>query len=404
MPPRHRADQIGSLLRPQELLEARSSLSSPNQMYEVALDDRIKTAEREAIEWVVGKQLELDIRPICSGEYNRHIFYGGFFEKLDGMTAMPDLPIIEAFRTDFPTTAKLASMGATTRAAVVCTGPIRWKESAYMEEWKLLRSTLPQSQWGECKITLPAPSYMHIQLRPGTAYTKDSGYSSDEAYFEDLAKAYAAEIKALYDEGCRDIQIDDPHLTYFCSSQFVGGCKKDGTDVEALLELYLKAHHMFLKDKPGKDLSMGIHLCRGNMSASVNWVEGSYDLIAKKLFNETDYETYYLEFDDAERQGGFGPLQHLPKGKNVVLGLVSTKRADLESIEEIKSGVNQAVQVVAKAQGVGHQEALDYFALSPQCGFSSSSLAGGKDMTMDLMWKKLCLVRDAARQIWPDPL
>ena len=371
-------------------------------MYEISVDKSIKQAERKAIEWAMAKQLELDIRPICSGEYNRHIFYGGFFEKLEGMTPMPDLPIIDAFRTDFPTTTKLAEMGAKTRAAVVCTGPIRWKESAYLDEWKLLRSTVPQSQWSECKITLPAPSYQHMQLKPGTAYTKDSGYTSDEQYFIDLGKAYAAEIQALYDEGCRNIQVDDPHLTYFCSSQFIEGCKKDGTDTHLLLDLYLKAHQMFLKDRPGKDLHMGTHLCRGNMSGSTHWVSGSYDQIAEKLFNETDYETYYLEFDDTERQGGFEPLRYLPAGKNVVLGLVSTKRADLESMDSLISSVDQAADIVARAQKVDKKQAMDCLALSPQCGFSSSSLAGGKDMTIDRMLEKLCLVRDTARQIWTD--
>ncbi len=336
------------------------------------------------------------------GEYNRHIFYGGFFEKLEGMTPVADLPIIEAFRTDFPTTTKLAEMGATTRAAVVCTGPIRWRGSAYMDEWKLLRSSIPQSQWSECKITLPAPSYQHIQLKPGTAYTKESGYTSDEQYFLDLGKAYATEIKALYDEGCRNIQIDDPHLTYFCSSRFIEGCKKDGTNTDLLLDLYLEAHQMFLKHRPGKDLHIGIHLCRGNMSGSTHWVSGSYDQIAEKLFSRTDYETYYLEFDDTERQGGFEPLRYLPRGKNVVLGLVSTKRADLESMDSIVAGVEQAVEVVAKAQNVDSEQARDCLALSPQCGFSSSSLGGGKDIDLDRMWQKLSLVRDAARRIWVD--
>lgn len=400
MTPKYRADQIGSLLRPRELMEARSSLASPSQMYDVSNDKDIKEAERKAIEWAVTKQVDLGIKPICSGEYTRHIFYGGFFEKLEGMTPVPDLPIKEAFRTDFPTTTKLAEMGAKTRAAVICTGPIRWTSSAYMDEWMLLRSTLPQSQWSDCKITLPAPNYQHIQLKPGTAYTKDSGYANDDAYFTDLAKAYAAEIQALYDEGCRNIQIDDPHLTYFCSSQFINGCEKDGTDTGELFDMYLDAHQKFLQHRPGKDLQMGTHLCRGNMSGSTHWVSGSYDSIADKLFNQTDFDTYYLEFDDTERQGGFDPLRHLPAGKNIVLGLVSTKRAELESMESIRSSVNQAAEVIAEAQGVSRERALDSIALSPQCGFSSSSLAGGKDMTMDRMFEKLTLVRDAAKQIW----
>ena len=107
-------------------------------MYDIPSDDRINQAEKDAIKWAVSKQLDLSIKPICSGEYNRHIFYGGFFEKLEGMTPIPDLDIIEAFRTDFPTTTKLAQMGAKTRAAVVCTGPIRWKKSAYLDEWRML--------------------------------------------------------------------------------------------------------------------------------------------------------------------------------------------------------------------------------------------------------------------------
>lgn len=392
-------DQIGSLLRPKELLQARVSLSSPSQMYELADDENIKQAEKKAIEDVVHKQLALDIRPICSGEYCRHIFYGGFFETLDGMTPMPNLPIPDAFRTDFPTTTGLARMGAKTRAAVVCTGPIRWKKSAYMEEWNMLRSKVAESQWKDLKITLPAPNYQHIQLKPGTAFTKDSGYSTDDQYFQDLAQVYAQEIKALYDAGCRNIQVDDPHLTYFCSSQFLGGCKKDGVDTDALLDLYLESHNIFLRQKP-TDLHTGMHLCRGNMSGSTHWVSGSYDQIAEKLFNKTDYDTYYLEFDDVGRTGGFEPLRFLPKGKNIVLGIVSTKKAELEDPETLKEQVHQAAEQVSNGQGVSAKEALNSLAISPQCGFSSSSLAGGKDMTMERMWEKLMLVRDTAKEIW----
>lgn len=238
-----------------------------------------------------------------------------------------------------------------------------------------------------------------MQLKPGTAYTPESGYKSDEVFFADLAKAYVSEINALYDAGCRNIQVDDPHLTYFCSEQFLGGCKKDGVNTDALLDLYLRSHNMFLHHLP-KDLQTGVHLCRGNMSGSTHWVSGSYDQIAKKLFTETDYAKYYLEFDDAERQGGFEPLRFLPKGKSVVLGLVSTKRAELEKVEQIKNQVEQAAEVIANAQGVTRAEAMDCLAVSPQCGFSSSSLAGGKDMTMERMWEKLELVRDAARETW----
>lgn len=395
-------DHIGSLLRPATLLEARANLSSPTQLYTISNDSNIKRRERKAIADVVSKQLNLSIRPISSGEFCRHIYYGGLFEKLQGMTPMPELPIPHAFRTDFPTTEGLAKMGAKTRAAVVCTGPIRWTESAYLEEWKMLTDSLPSDLWTECKITMPAPSYQHIQLKPGTAFSEESGYQTDREYFQDLAKAYAAEIKALYDAGCRNIQVDDPHLTYFCSSQFLGGCKVDGIDSEALLDLYLEAHNMFLREKPGEDLHMGMHLCRGNMSGSTHWVSGSYDKIASKLFTKTNYDTYYLEFDDLERTGGFEILQFLPKGKNVVLGLVSTKKAELEDAGVLQSSIAEAAKEVAKGQGISQEEALGCLAISPQCGFSSSSLKGGLGMTGELMWQKLELVRDTARKVWKD--
>ncbi|KAI1490725.1 hypothetical protein F5X96DRAFT_634794 [Biscogniauxia mediterranea] len=399
MAPPFRADHIGSLLRPQALLDARSSLSSPSQMYSLEVPPSVKEAEAKAIRDVVQFQLEHGIRPITDGEYARHIYYGGFFEKLLGFEARPSLPIPDAFRTDFPTTTGLAKMGARIRAAVVCTGKIQYKDSPYLSEWLSLRNNLPKELWRETKFTMPAPNYQHIQLKPGTAWTKESGYTSEQEYFDDLAKCYAAELKTLYDHGLRNIQIDDPHLTYFCSFQFLEGCRKDGTDTDDLLDLYTRSHNKLLADKP-EDLHVGMHLCRGNMSGSTQWVSGSYEKIAYKLFNETDYQTYYLEFDDLERAGGFEPLRFLPRGKNVVLGLVTSKRAELEEPEVIKERINAAAAVIASAQKISAEEALDCLALSPQCGFSSSSLAGGLDMTMERMWEKLLLVKHIASEVW----
>ncbi|KAI1104935.1 UROD/MetE-like protein [Jackrogersella minutella] len=399
MAPPFRADHIGSLLRPQSLLEARSSLSSPSQMYSLDIPQLVKDAETQAICEVVQTQLDKGIRPITDGEYARHIYYGGFFEKLSGFEAKPDLPIPDAFRTDFPTTTGLAKMGAKTRAAVLCTGKIEYKESPYLSEWLVLRDNLPRNLWPEAKFTVPAPNYQHIQLKPGTAWTKESGYNSDQEYFDDLSKCYAAELQTLYGAGLRNIQVDDPHLTYFCSSQFLEGCKKDGTDTDELLDLYTRTHNQLLANKP-VDLHAGMHLCRGNMSGSTHWVSGSYEKIAYKLFNETDYQTYYLEFDALERAGGFEPLRFLPRGKNVVLGLVSTKTPALEEKETIKGKISAAAAVIARAQGISQDEAMNCLAISPQCGFSSSSLAGGKGVTMERMWEKLQLVRDISQEVW----
>ncbi|KAI1868488.1 uncharacterized protein JN550_006404 [Neoarthrinium moseri] len=401
MAPPYRADHIGSLLRPQALLEARSGLSSASQIYNKEVPNGVKAAEAKAVKEVVELQKSKGVRPITDGEYTRHIYYGGFFENLSGFEINPELPIPDAFRTNFPTTTGLAKMGAKTRAVVKCTGKIEYQESPYLPEWIALRDTLPKSQWGEAKLTMPTPNYQHIQLKPGTAFTAGSGYKSDEEYFSDLAKCYAAELQTLYDAGLRNLQIDDPHLTYFCSSQFLDGCKTDGTDTDELLDLYIRTHNQLLAKKPA-DLHVGVHLCRGNMAGSTNWVSGSYENIADKLFNQTAYQTYYLEFDDSERDGGFEPLRFLPKGKNVVLGLVSTKKAELEDRNTIKASITKAAKIIAEAQGVTVEEALGSLALSPQCGFSSSSLAGGKGMTMDKMWEKLQLVKEVAQEVWAE--
>ncbi|KAK9802309.1 putative Cobalamin-independent methionine synthase MetE C-terminal/archaeal domain-containing protein [Seiridium cardinale] len=399
MAPPFRADHIGSLLRPQNLLDARSRISSSQQSYYVDISASVKEVEEKAIREVVDLQRKNSVRPITDGEYARHIYFGGFFEKLSGFEVKPELPIPDAFRTDFPTTVGLAKMGAKTRAVVICTDKIEYKESPYLSEWLALRDTLPESQWKEAKLTMPTPNYQHIQLKPGTAYTASAGYKSDEEYFHDLAKCYAAELKTLYNAGLRNVQIDDPHLTYFCSSQFLEGCKKDGTDTDELLDLYIRTHNELLANKPA-DLHVGVHLCRGNMAGSTHWVSGSYEKIAHKLFKKTDYQTYYLEFDNLERDGGFEPLRFLPKGKNVVLGLVSTKTGELENQEELRAKVQEAARIIAEAQGVSVNDALDCLALSPQCGFSSHSQAGGIGMTMDRMWEKLELVRSVAHSIW----
>ncbi|KAH8198797.1 hypothetical protein TruAng_007020 [Truncatella angustata] len=399
MAPPFRADHIGSLLRPQGLLDARNQVSSSQQSYYVDISSAVKDIEAKAVSDVVELQQIKGIRPITDGEYARHIYFGGLFEKLSGFEVKSELPIPDAFRTDFPTTVGLAKMGARTRAVVICTGKIEYKQSPYLPEWLALRDKLSQSQWAEAKITMPTPNYQHIQLKPGTAFTPGSGYTSDEEYFRDLAACYSAELKTLYDAGLRNAQIDDPHLTYFCSQQFLDGCRKDGTDTDALLDLYIRTHNKLLANKPA-DLHVGVHLCRGNMSGSTHWVSGSYENIADKLFNQTDYQTFYLEFDDLERVGGFEPLRFLPKGKNVVLGLVSTKTADLEDHEALKAKIREAAAVVAEAQGVSVNEALDCLAISPQCGFSSHSQSGGTGMTMDRMWAKLEMVKEVAKEVW----
>lgn len=401
MAPPFRAEHIGSLLRPASLLQVRSQSTTSSAVFPTTLDEKVDTVTQPAIAAAVKTQLTLSIRPLTSGEFERSIFYAGFFEKLPGFTVkLRDIP--SGFRTNYPTTTELHRRGVKTRPAAVATGKIGYGESPYLGEWLYLRSLIPESQWKECKITMPSVTWHHIQLKPGTAYMADSGYENDDAYFGDLAAAYRSEFQTLYDAGLRSIQIDDPNLTYFFSEAFLEGCKADGVDADALLDAYIAAHNLCLKDRP-KDLHIGIHLCRGNFTGSTSFNSGSYERIAKKLFTRLDCDTFYLEYD-SPRSGDFSPLRYLPAGKNVVLGAVSTKTPEMEDIEMLKGRVQEAAEVIAKGQGRSTEEVMEKMGVSPQCGFSSAAQGGGTGVTEAVMWKKLELVRDLARGIWGDAI
>lgn len=413
MAPAYRVDHIGSLLRPQALLDARHA-HDYSATYTKGGPNAVKVAEIDAIKLIVEEQIDRGVRPLTNGEYPRPIFYSGLFENLRGMATFDKLPVPEAFRTDFPTTTGLLKQfGLRTRSCVIATSKIEFDESdpPYLEEWLQMRDLLPDEDYlSQCKITIPAPSWQHIQLKPGTAYANGSGYKDDEAYFRDLAACYTRVIETLYDHGCRFIQIDDPHLTYFCDATFLAGCEKDGTHTDELLDLYINVYTWIFEPLKSEskyaDLEVGMHLCRGNMIGSTHWVSGGYEKIAKKLFNETSgIHTFYLEFDDVERTGGFEPLRFLPRGKCVVLGVVSTKDAKLEDEDMLIKRVKAAANVIAQAWGVDQEQVLqEALAISPQCGFSSHAAKGGLGMTMEKQWQKLDLLKRVANDIWPESI
>ncbi|KAJ6469824.1 hypothetical protein C8R45DRAFT_908612 [Mycena sanguinolenta] len=399
MAPSFRADQVGSLLRPGALLEARKS----QEIYlDTALSSEIAEATKAAIADAVKKQLELSIRPISSGEYERTIFYSGFFEKLEGMTKMKGLPIPDAFRTGNPYSYALLRLGWTVREANIATAPIRHTAPAYLEAWEMLKAVTPREHWGECKMALPSITFEHIQLASGTAWAPGV-YTSEIAYFTDLATAYRAELRALYDAGLRHVQIDEPNLSSFFVEAFLDGCRADGIDPDELFDVYVWAHNEMLRDRPA-DFRIGMHICRGNLPVFHDFVWGSYERIAEKMFTKLDYDQFYLEYEDQERQGSFAPLRFLPQGKSVVLGIASTKTGELEDIDILEARVREAAEVIAKGQGRCAEEVLeDTLAVSPQCGFASiSSTRAGQGVTEEKMWAKLVLLRDLARRVWKD--
>ena len=270
--------------------------------------------------------------------------------------------------------------------------------STFLPELEYLKSILPEDQWSSIKLTITSPSWYHFRYGPNKAYLPGV-YSSDDEYFADLAKAYQVELKILYDAGLRNAQVDDPNLAYFCSEAMLEGWAKDKENfltADEQLDAYIKFYNACLKVP--EDFHMGIHLCRGNYMGSKHFSEGAYDRIATKLFNDLNVSTYYLEYD-TERAGGFEPLKHLPKNKNVVLGVVTSKFPELENKKDMVERVYKAAEFVAQGSGQTREQALNQLSVSPQCGFASH--AEGNSLQHEDMKKKLQLVRSIADEIWP---
>lgn len=386
------SDHIGSLIRPVDLADTQTRHDAGQ-----ATPGELLAAQKTAIGSIVKRQLDAGVRAVTSGEFDRRYYFSGFFERLGGFREIPTVPW-EITRLSAPPIAALKKAGKRYPMVAVCEGKIEYGESPYLGNWELLKQAVPEDLWGQCKFTMPPPCYFHLRLAPGECYSS-SAYGSDEAFFADLAAAYRKELRTLYDAGLRNVQIDDPTLAYFCSDDMVTSLARDGIDPDALFETYLKAHNDCIADRP-EGLHVGLHVCRGNFSRSMHFSRGSYERIAERFFTTLDYDTFFLEYDD-ERSGGFEPLRFLPVGKNVVLGVVTTKDPQLEDREIIKAKVLEAASIVAKGQGRTVEEAMGCIGISPQCGFASVAV-GAEGMTEDKMFEKLRLVRDVAGELWPE--
>ncbi|KAI1874325.1 uncharacterized protein JN550_002904 [Neoarthrinium moseri] len=351
--PPFRAEHLGSLLRPKELTEKRVKLDSAKAL-EIAQDKELHAIEDKAINKIVKSQLDLGFHAITDGEYRRHQFWGTFFPNLQGFEEISN-PSWDMFRLYVPDTAAFTETGHKPGESIVCTGKIKHVGSSYIHDWDYLKKLVPADRVKELKITLAAPEWYHLRYKKGYAYPKDV-YANDAEYFADIAVAYKAELQTLYDAGCRNVTIDDPNLAYFCSEKMLAGFKDDGEDSDALLDSYIKLYNDCISSRPA-DLHLGIHLCRGNFAYSKHFSEGGYDRIATKLFNDINADTYFLEYD-TERAGTFAPLKELPPHKNVVLGVITSKFPELENIDELKSRVFQAADIIAKGAGQTREEAL----------------------------------------------
>lgn len=395
--PPFRAEHIGSLLRPEELVKHRYAVADNTKSAESLLP-----VEQAAIKDVVKLQEDCGIHSITNGEYSRHMFWGTFFETLNGMEEVNmreggyDQSIFRAYAPDVK-----SFMHAKTipNSVTVATGKISHTgKSSFLPELQYLKSILPEDQHKNIKLTLTSPSWYHFRYGPGKAYAKGV-YASDDEYFADVAKAYQTELKILYDNGLRNGQVDDPNLAYFCSEAMLEGWKNDKEETktaEQQFDAYMKFYNACF-ERPS-DFHLGIHLCRGNYVGSKHFSEGAYDRIAKVMFNDLNVSTYYLEYDTA-RAGGFEPLKELPKNKNVVLGVVTSKFPKLEDQKEMVDRVYKAADYVASGSGESREDALQRLSVSPQCGFASH--AEGNALGFEDMRKKLQLVRSIADEVWP---
>jgi len=365
--PPFRADQVGSLLRPKPLLEARARFFAG----EISRDE-LREVEDGCIRDVIKKEESIGLKSITDGEFRRTMFHIDFLQRLQGVS------VTGGIGTKFHTKKGTVDF-APPRLTV--TGKLRHVEDIQKADFEFLKSVTRQTP----KVTIPSPTMVHF--RGGRKAIDIEAYPDMDEFFEDLAQCYRDEIQSLYDAGCRYIQLDDTNLAYLCDPQMRAGAKERGDDPDELPRAYAGLINQAIDNRP-QDLTVCIHLCRGNFRSA--WVaEGSYEPVAEVLFNEINVDGYFLEYDD-ERSGDFAPLRFVPQNKTVVLGLVTTKVGDLESKQQLVQRVKEASRYVP----------LERLCLSPQCGFSST--VEGNDLTHDQQWAKLELVVNTAREIWGD--
>ncbi|GAP92564.1 putative 5-methyltetrahydropteroyltriglutamate-homocysteine methyltransferase [Rosellinia necatrix] len=397
-----RAEQMGSLLRPADLLEIRAAVRDKGITPEEA---GLPAAEKRAVADVVKLQQGLGFRAITSGEFTRTRFWGLMWDEFEGTVQLQDAEA-SMFRLYHPDVVSLLETDRHVMPgeSVIVGGKLSHdasKSVSNLHELRLVQATVPESEWGDIKLTMITPAWFHMRYAQGRAYTAEA-YSSDAEYFADVAAAYRAELALLYGAGLRNVQFDDPGMAYFCSERFRTGWEGDAANAgtaEQLLDAYIELYNACVRGAPD-DMHFGIHLCRGNFIGGRHFAEGAYDVIARKLFRDLRVHTFYLEYD-TERAGGFEPLRFLPAGKSVVLGVVSTKLRELEDKDEMKRRVHRAAEFVAEGRGESVDEALKSICVSPQCGFSTHE--SGYPLSLEDERAKLALVRQIADEIWGEP-
>ncbi len=363
--PPFRADHVGSLLRPKDLLEARETAKrgeiSAAQLREV---------EDRAIAKAVALQEEVGLESVTDGEFRRTFFHVDFLERLAGVAVKGGMAV------------KFHSRDGEVEFApprLVVEDKVRHVRGIQTADFDFLKGQTRRTP----KVCIPSPTMLHF--RGGRKGVDKQAYPEMEDFFADLAQAYRDEIRGLAEHGCTYLQMDDTNLAYLCDPAMRERTRAIGEDPDVLPQLYARIINDSIAERP-PEMTVCIHLCRGNFRSA--WVaEGGYEPVAEVLFTEMNVDGYFLEYDD-ERSGDFEPLRFVPKGKKVVLGLVSSKVAELEPKDLLKRRIEEASRHVD----------MDDLSLSPQCGFSST-VEGNKVTEADEI-AKLGLVVEVAGEVW----
>jgi 5-methyltetrahydropteroyltriglutamate--homocysteine methyltransferase len=367
--PPFRADHVGSLLRPRRLLDARARFAAG----EIDADE-LRGIEDEAIADVVRMQRDLGLRTATDGEFRRASWHMDFIYAINGISKVTGENIVVHFKNadgsiDF------------TPAGLHVDGPLSIDEPIFGRDFAYLRSIVGEGQ--TAKLTIPSPSMVHY--RGGAAAIDPAVYPDEDSFWDALSAAYEQQVRAIAAQGCTYLQLDDTSLAYLNDPNQRAELAAQGRDAEHQHERYIRQINAALAGRPDT-LTVTTHMCRGNFRSS--WVaEGGYDFVAEALFGGLEVDGFFLEYDDA-RSGGFEPLRFVPPGKRVVLGLVTTKRPQLEDKDTLKRRIDEASAFVP----------LEQLCLSPQCGFSST--VEGNNLTRDEQIAKLALIVEVAEEVW----
>lgn len=360
-----RADQVGSLLRPEKLKQARDKAAkneiTPQQLREI---------EDACIRDVIALQESAGLQAITDGEFRRAFWHVDFLTGFDGIVwTHGDYAV--SFKGDDGKTAHMSSM-------LVVNGKVRRDKPIMVDDFKFLKSATSRT----AKFCIPSPTYLH--MRGGRKVIDPQAYPDVKEFWSDIVQGYREEIGDMAKAGCGYLQLDDVSFATLCDSGVQDQVRKDGEDPIALANLYADIVNAITKDRG--DMAITMHTCRGN-AMSMWMAEGGYEPVAEIIFGKVDVDGFFLEYD-TERAGGFEPLRFVPKSKKVVLGLVSSKVPELESKDALKRRIDEAAKYIP----------LDNLCLSPQCGFASTH--HGNKVTEDIERRKLALCVEVAAEVW----